>query len=157
MNGPALARPVKPPKPPVMLRTPRGPSWHVRMRVRLRRHELDRDIARGAAVTSSPAMAVRARELSSEHGRREIADSLANILEAVVEDPECHLTRDRVAVAAAYRDVLTLIALLCSDLELDVRGIARARLLIDNRTSPLFRAVPGKTLGQALAEIRDAL
>jgi hypothetical protein len=102
-------------------------------------------------------MAVRASQLSCERARREIADYLARILETVLEDPESRLILDRIAVAAAYREILTLIALLCSDLELDVRGIARARLLIDDPMSPLFRVVPGTTLAQALAEIRDAL
>lgn len=89
-----------------------------------------------------------------------IAALLANILEAAEEclaDPAPNLTFDHAAVNASRSDLTYLVGVLRSDIMLEVRGIALARLLAVERTSPLTGARGDRTLALAISEIFAAL
>lgn len=130
------------------------------MRVRLTRRILDDQIAEGSGVDRSPALSLRANQLSRAAERYAVAACLANILDAAEEcqvDPGSRLMLDHAAVIASRADIVALIEVLRSETAVDVRGVALARLLTERRTSPLFRACSGRTLEQAITEIADAL
>ena len=57
----------------------------LRLRVRIRRHVLDRELASGLQPESDAARALRARQLTSRYERCFVAACLANILEAADE------------------------------------------------------------------------
>jgi hypothetical protein len=135
-------------------------DWRLRLLARVSRRELDRQIAAGAPLDESPLRALRARELSGTTERHAIAACLANVLDAAEEceaDPGSRLTLDHRAVIAARRGILALTELLRSDSVLDVRGIALARRLAEDPTSPLLRMHAGQTIPQAISEIAEAL
>jgi hypothetical protein len=111
-------------------------------------------------VDGNPAWVLRARQLSSAPERRAIAAWLANILDAA-DDCQVGLASprlpDHAPVIAARGEIVALIELLRGETALEVRGIALARLLADGPAGRLLRPCPGRTLGQALAGIIDAL
>jgi hypothetical protein len=138
----------------------REPDWRLRLRVLVGRRGLDREIAEGACLDGTPARALRARQLTSASGRHAIAGCLANILDAA---EECHtdvgsrLILEHRAVTACRREITELVDRLRGDSIVDVRGIALARVLTENPTSPLFHRGSGQTLEDAVAEIIAAL
>ena len=136
----------------------RPPSRRLRLRVCLRRRTLDRRLATGLVRMNDPAMALRAKQLCSSHERRAIAEGLQTILDAADErraDAGSHLILDHAAVLSKHGAIVVLIEHLRSYAVCDVRGIALARLLTLESSSPLFRA-SDRTLAQALAEIFEA-
>lgn len=135
-------------------------DWRLRLRAWVARRDLDREIAAGAYRDGNPVLELRALQLSRTAERRAIAVCLANILDAAEEcqaDPGTRLTLDHHAVIGARRELVALIALLRSELAVDVRGVALARLLTEDPASPLFRPCADGTLQEAVAEIADAL
>jgi hypothetical protein len=130
------------------------------LRVRIRRHVLDREIAAGLDPGDDPARATRAQQLLSAHERRCVAGCLTNILEAADErhaDPTSPLKLNHAEVLATRHDLLALIAALRSDRVLAARGVALARLLTEADTSPLLRVRPGLSVQDAVAEAIEAL
>ena len=108
---------------------------------------------------SDPAVALRAKQLCSRAERRAVATSLASMLEAADTrrgDTGSRPILDHASVLSLRDEIVALIALLRSATVCDVRGIALARLLSCDSSSPLFRA-SAQTLRQALAEISDAV
>jgi hypothetical protein len=135
-------------------------GWRVRVRVCLAWRTLDNQIAEGCDIDDSPVLALRAEQLSGASERLAVAACFANILDAAEErqaDPGSHLSLDHAAVIASRAEILALIEVLRSESVVDPRGVALAVLLIERRTSPLFKACAGRTLEQAIAEIADAL
>lgn len=103
---------------------------------------------------------MRARQLTGATERRALAACLANILDAAEEreaDPSSRLVLDHAAVIASRSEIEALIALLRGDAVLDVRGVALARLLAVDRTSPLVHQRRGRTVQAALREVLEAL
>ena len=139
----------------------RACGWRTRLFVRLRRRDLDREIAdRGASSEDDPACQLRARQLRSRSEREAIAASLANILDAAAEceaDSATRLALDHTGVLAARDDIVELIALMRSDDALDARGIARARLLIEDPRGLLVCPRIDQTLQQAITQIARSL
>jgi hypothetical protein len=132
----------------------------LRARVRLARRVLDREIARGASPRDSRELALRVDQLTSAPERHTLAACLENILAAAEEcraDPGSRVVLDHAAVIVARGEILTLIELLRSEAQLDARGVALGRLLIADPVGPLMRPCAGRTLGQAILEIADAL
>ena len=135
-----------------------GPA--VRLRVRIRRHVLDREIAAGLDPGDDLARATRAQQLLTADERRCVAGSLANILDAADErhaDPASPLKLNHAEVLAARHDILALIAALRSDRVIAARGVARARLLTTADNSPLLRVRPELSVQEAVAEAIAAL
>jgi hypothetical protein len=155
------------PAPPVLrTRRPptwsaaRDPDWRLRLRVLVGRRTLDREIAQAALPDANPARAMRAQQLSSSSERHAIAACLRNILQAADEctsDPGSRLALDHRTVIAAHSEIDALIDRLGSDSVLDVRGIALARLLAVDPTSPLVCPRSRRALSDALSEILDTL
>ncbi len=132
----------------------------LRLRVRIRRHVLDREIAAGLDPSDDPARATRAQQLLSEHERRCVAGCLTNILEAADErhaDPGSPLKLNHAEVLARRQDILALIAALRSDRVIAARGVALARLLTEADSSPLLRVRPGLSVQEAVFEAIAAL
>lgn len=145
------------PSPSELDRSPRG----LRLRVRIRRHVLDREIASGLHPGSDAARAVRAQQLICPRERRCVAASLANILEAADErhaDPGSLLRLNHAQVLAARYEIVALIEALRSDRAVAPRGAALAQLLVDgSSSSPLLRSQGRRTVQQAVSEAIAAL
>lgn len=137
-----------------------SPTWSDRAWVRCRRGWIDNQLARGAPADGTPALALRAHQLTSLRERRAIAAGLDAILVAAAEaqlDPASRLVLDHMAVNQARPEIIVLIQRLRHDRTLEVRGLALSRLLTFGPRSPLLRSTADATLTQAMAEIRDAL
>ena len=131
-----------------------------RLRVRLHRRVLDREIAAGAPLDSDPARALRALQLTGAPERRRIARCLANILEAADErhaDPESPVTLNHADVLVARHQIVALIEVLRSEQAVAARGAALARLLIVERRSPMLCESSERTVQQAVSEALVAL
>ena len=132
----------------------------MRLRVRIRRHVLDREIASGLQTDSDPARAVRAQQLTSTLERRCVAAGLEHILVAADErhvDPASPLRLNHAEVLAARHDIVALIEMLRSEREVDARGVALARVLIDSSGSPLLRVHARRTVQQVVSQVIAAL
>jgi hypothetical protein len=132
----------------------------LRLRVRVHRRELDREISYSASPDGDPLRALRARQLGSVCERRAVAACFANILDAAAEAeavPSARLRLDHRAVLSARPEIIHLIELLRSEVAINVRGVALARLLADDPTGLLVRPRVDQTLRQALADVIRAL
>jgi hypothetical protein len=134
----------------------------LRIRVCLRRTKIDREIARGRPCESSPAHALRARQLVDPGTRRDLAKSLRGIVDfadraghgrvisAVVI--ECR------AVRAGREAILGLAERLEGPGPVSPRGVATVHILItDGLVSPLFNPDCGRTVVEAVWQAADYL
>ena len=126
-----------------------------RIAVRLQAPSLDRQLATGRPPQSSRALAIRARQIVSPAGRREVARHWIRILHAV-ERPPVPLTPraplSRAAVAAAECDVREMIAVLTASRPIDARGAANALWLLRDGTGPLHNTRSSLELSAAVQE-----
>jgi hypothetical protein len=122
---------------------------------------LDASLAAGCPPESSRLLAARARDIVSLRRRRSIADSWEHVLRvarrargaghtgsraAAVAVPVC---ADRVVAAEpAIRDLMSRLA---APLPVPARGVAMARVLLTDATSPVYNRRAGVTLGDAVA------
>lgn len=128
-------------------RAARGPLL-LRAGVLARRRSLTRRLAEGADPASSPALALRARQLTSDRGRRSLGRSLRR---AVFDAHHPIPTRSligvirRGAVIDAERAIDLLVKRLRSPVPITAEGAALVdRMLSDGAWSPLYRpAGPG--------------
>lgn len=137
-------------------RSPRG----LRLRVRIRRHVLDREIGSGLQPGSDAARALRARQLTSPAERCCVAAALASVLEAADErhaDPASLLRLNHAEVLAARHEIVALIEALRGDRAVAPRGVALARLLVDGSGSPLLCPQRGRSVRQAVSQAIGAL
>jgi hypothetical protein len=130
----------------------------LRVRTRWQRNQLDEQIASGAETTASAELNLRAAQLRSNAERERIANALA---EAVGEsrrgDPvTVRVKPHRTEVRARADELLSLAARLRDDLPVDVRGVAMAARLIDDRKGPL-RTMSGRSLQEEIESARQAL
>jgi hypothetical protein len=135
-----------------------APALGLRLRSRLLRRRLDREIAAGAPIDESPDRALRARELTSPRERRALAAALANILDAAEErqiDACCPVAIEHAAVIAAREDIVELIALLRSAAALEPRAIARARC--SRTTGGSARSSPPTRLLRSTTRLRRSV
>jgi hypothetical protein len=138
---------------------PRAP-WLVRLRVARAHRRLDREIASEAPVNDDPARALRAAQLTSPRERFYLAAVLEHILEAAEErerDPVSRVRVNHAALIAARHGILTLIDVLRTEREVAPRGVALARLLIDDPRSPLLSVGTGRSAQQSLSDAIHAL
>ena len=132
----------------------------MRLRVRIRRHVLDREIASGLQPDSDVARALRAQQLTSALERRCVAAGLEHILAAADErhaDPALPLRLNHAEVLAARHAIVALIEALRCERTVDARGVALARLLIGASDSPLLCAQTRRPVRQAVSEAIAAL
>jgi hypothetical protein len=141
--------------------TGRAPTqFSTRVRARVHRRVIDREIAAGAAIDTDPARALRAAQLTSEAERRGVAASLWNILQAADErhaDPASHLRLNHADVLAARHGVVALIEILRSEQTVAARGVALARLLTAERRSPMLCESSQRSVKDAVCEALAAL
>ena len=102
------------------------PKARDRLAARLRARKLDWELANGADSERSPALALRARRLTSLSRRRLIADALWRLLRS-----------GRVA-SEGREEVEGLAQTLAEAGPVDPRGAALAWLLVTDGTSPLY-------------------
>jgi hypothetical protein len=135
-------------------------QFSARIRARVHRRVIDREIAAGAVVDADPARALRALQLTSAMERRCVAASLANILEAADErhaDPASQVRLNHAGVLAARHGILALIEVLRSEQTVTARGVALAQLLTVERGSPMLCEGSRRTAQQAVSESLAAL
>ena len=131
-----------------------------RLRARLHRRVLDREIAAGASISTDPARALRAMQLTSSVERLRVAASLRNILRAADErhaDPASRVRLNHAGVLAARHGIVALIETLTSEQPITPRGIALARLLSVERDSPMLSDRSQGTVRHAVSQVLAAL
>jgi hypothetical protein len=117
--------------------------------VALHHAELDRDLAAGVPVASSPAHAERARRLVGRHVRRGLAGSIDGVLARAAHPPHWHSTAlpiDAMAVLGARDELESLRDALLDDGCRSARGVALASVLLHDDHSPLSGAVADTTI-----------
>jgi hypothetical protein len=117
------------------------PSLGLRVRTRRRRNRLDGELARGVDPAASAELGLRAAQLRSASGRRELANAL---VEAVGDARGPNLgafrmkrRRQHAAIREVADDVMALTARLRDDQPIDVRGAAMTARLLNDTASPL--------------------
>jgi hypothetical protein len=148
-------------KPDVLLRPASYDSapdhsrpWE-RFAARLQASSLDRQLAAGRQPQSSQALAIRARQIVSPAGRRELAQHWIHVLDLAVRPPTAlplHGPLCRGAVAAAEPDVREMIDVLAGGLPIAARGAAIASLLLSDGTGPLHNRHSPLELSAAVQE-----
>lgn len=120
----------------------------LRLRVWVRRYSLDQRLAEGAAATESPELSCRAAQLQSERMRRKLALWLERTLQAAQRPAQrisAALPLDRDAIRIARPELLSLARDLAEVHEpVEVRGVARAHLLLSDGASPLYAWTHGE-------------
>jgi hypothetical protein len=107
---------------------------------RLRAPSLDRQLAAGCPPGSSRILALRAEQILSPAGRRELARNWGHVLDLarrppVPRTPRGPLCRSR--IAAAEGDVREMLAVLTGGHPIAARGAAMASVLLTDGTGPL--------------------
>ena len=127
----------------------------VRIRTRVRRGSLDRQLAEGADPASSAELELRATELRSTVERSRIANSLVETLgDARRGEPMTIRTRPQRAVVRDAADYIgALVLRLRDERPVAPRGVAMAARLADDRTSPMHR----HDVGDLHEAVRSAL
>jgi hypothetical protein len=138
-----------------------GASLALRLNVFVTRRKLDRRIAAGRPCESSPALALRAHQLTGSRSREEIARNLRGVVDYV------HRHRSRsvisavviepAAVRSGRRAILELARRLEGTAPVSPGGVVRAGALLTDGRSPLFNPHCERTVAQAVSEVHDAL
>jgi hypothetical protein len=139
---------------------PTRPSLGLRVRNRRRRDRLDSELARGVDPSASAELGLRAAELRSASGRRELANALAETV-GDARGPNLGAfrmkrRRKHAAIREAADDVLGLVQRLRDGEPIDVRGAAMTARLLNDGASPLHQDSP-QDLRQAIRVARVAL
>jgi hypothetical protein len=126
-------------------RQPRLEALSLSLRVHRRRRELDRLLAEGASPSASPELELRARQLTKPTTRNELANLIANLIDAAEEPAESWQgsgtdppLRSQ-AVLDASPELAALADRLRSPRPASTQGLALvARLVWDEHDSPIF-------------------
>jgi len=134
------------------------PSLAVRIRTRVRRSRLDRQLAEGANPATTAELQHRATQLGSADERARIANALVEALgDARRGEPMTLRTRpQRAVVRDAADDILTLVLRLRDDRPVAPQGVARAARLADDRRGPMYRHDAGD-LREAVSSALSAM
>jgi hypothetical protein len=142
----------------------RGPTLWLRIRVALKRLELDSAIADGADPRTTDALALRARQLADSSTRTRLATGIENLFRMATMGPgpgaTASLVRapfDRYRVAANRPELEELAAKLRRAGSHDVRGLAMASVLLEDPRSPLYAHTPSDQLKPALQAASSAI
>jgi hypothetical protein len=132
----------------------------VRLRVWASVLELDRRLAEGAAPTSSPALALRSRQLASRRSRRELAGALDAALRAARRPPAIwggapYVAAGEVLDGASELDALA--AQLRTQADPPVRGLALVSFLVCDAGSPLYNSGSAVTVREMAARALAAV
>jgi hypothetical protein len=125
------------------------------------RGKLDRELADGRPCESTPALALRARQLVSPRERRRLARDLRGAV-AYVDRVDSRPTIsavviDRAAVRSARQAIVRLAERLEGWAPVSPRGVALTRVLLTDGLSPLFNPNSEQSVIEAMWEIDDTL
>jgi len=112
----------------------------------------------GCRARISRLLAVRATEITSPEGRRELTQCWDRILHEdrrppIPRPPNAPLCRDR--VAAAERDVRDMLTVLAGPLPITAHGAAMASFLRSDGTGPLHNRFSPRDMGSACGRLQD--
>ena len=142
------------------VQTPRTPTA-LRLRVYLTRGRLDRQIAFRSCHEMSDALALRISQLTDRSTRRRIAAELRGIVEHVdAREPGAVVSAvviEHAAVRAGREALLGLAERLEATAPVRARGVALARALLTEASSPLRNPYCEQTVNEAVFEVQDAL
>ena len=131
-----------------------------RLRVAVRRRQLDAALASGADPAADPALALRARQLRAPRTRSALANTLVNLLGAAEEPPGAWHKGDprpplqREAVLAARPELLALIDRLMQPGEMSPRSLARTSQLAWDSASPVYAGNSSEGVAEFARTIR---
>ncbi|MGO8824763.1 MAG: hypothetical protein ACLQU9_05935 [Acidimicrobiales bacterium] len=127
-----------------------------RLRARLRASALDHQLAAGASPESSVALALHATHLCESSHCRLLAHSLTRLAAASDAPARSRLTAPvcRATVRRARAEIDAVVDRLEATVPVDVRGVARIRILLADGTGPLYRDSSADHLS---TELRTAL
>jgi hypothetical protein len=132
----------------------------LRLRTRWSQNRLDRELASGADPASSPEQTLRAAQLQSEAVRYRLANAIVGMIGRAYEPNLGRFTpagEQQHAEIREYADNLrALAARLRDDRPTDIQGAAMTALLVNDRSSPLYRT-GDQGLGSAVLSARLAL
>jgi hypothetical protein len=131
----------------------------LRVRTRLRRRELDQQLALGADPSANAKLCLRAEQLQSTQVRERLADKLVGVLDRAHRPAPLTLRVEphRAETRASASDLLDLASRLRSHRPVEVRGAAKAALLVTPGASPLDADRGGGGLRSAVRAARLAL
>jgi hypothetical protein len=137
-------------------------STLTRLRLRVRRDELDRKLAAGADPHNPGDLGRRAEQLGGTAERLRITRALDRVIEgacaAPPPPPRSVAAPGRPAVRACVPRLRAIAGRLRSDHAIPAAGVARAALLVDEPAGPLFAATTAEdTLRHLLAEVAGSL
>jgi len=134
-----------------------GP-WH-RLLARFRAGQLDRQLAGGSSPDATIALALRAGILEGMRERRQLARTVRHIIAAAAPDSSARLVvplcRDRVRASSA--ELAELIDSLLTPGPVSAQGVAQARALVTEATSPLYNRASCIDLRAAAHAAADAM
>ncbi len=119
------------------------PRFRDRLAARWHPRRLDRALADGTPPEASPALALRARELTELSQRRSIAGALRRVLRESREGARTSYGRvvpDRARVAAAGDELSLLADALDGPGPVAAPGVAQAWILLTDGTGPLYNS-----------------
>jgi hypothetical protein len=133
----------------------------LRLRVHLTRGTLDREIARGLALDTTPALTLRSRQLAAEPTRHALAVDLRRAVE-YVERVESRTRLSAVMleparVRAGRGALLRLAERLEQAAPVSPQGVALTHVLLTDAASPLFNRDSERTVTEASCIAEDAL
>lgn len=137
------------------------PGLRARLRVRLSRGRLDRELADAIVRDTSEGHALRARQLADPAARRQLACSLRRLL-ADAEDPRAALLGSSVPVLGdvvmPWREALLGLAERLEQTEpVNPLGLARMRVVLTDGMGPFYNRASERSLGEMVWWIADGL
>jgi hypothetical protein len=142
----------------------RGPSLWLRIRVALKRLELDSALAEGADPRTTEALALRAEQLADSSSRTRVATGIENLFRMATIGPGPEATTslvrapfDRYRVAANRPELEELAGRVRQARPQNVRGLAMASVLLEDPRSPLYAHTPSDQLKPAIQAASSAL
>jgi hypothetical protein len=137
-----------------------GPTFGLRLRTRWGRNRLDRELASGADPASRPELTLRATQLQSQAVRSRHANAIVGMLGRAHEPNLGRFTvageQQNVEIRDYAENLRALVARLRDDRPIDTQGAAMTARLVNDRSSPLYRA-GDQGLGSAVLSARLAL
>ncbi len=137
----------------------RSPTFSLRVRVRLHRRRLDRELADGLAPDRSDERALRAEQLNDPGARTRLARDLRRVVMEAEPTFEGILLPTMTVDRAAVRPAREALEGLAERLELpgpiNTCGVARAALLLSDGAGPLYNPDAARPLDAALWWIAD--
>jgi len=131
-----------------------------RLLVRLRAARLDGDLAAGASPDATVGLSLRARMLVRMPARRALARAVQRVLAEAALGPAADrlpvpVCRDRIEGCSA--ELLDLIRRLLAAGPVSAQGVAQARALLTNASSPIYHRASRDNLRARVLTAMDAL